>query len=117
MVLEQGALSGKYDTNHPMTEGSARAETYNPILDKLEVINTELKKIAEKYNVGSAQIPIAWAIGKGTLPIIGVTKASQVEDAVKAEEITLSGEDITELENLADSLDLNVIRVWEKVMK
>lgn len=47
MVLEQGALSGKYDTNHPMPEGSARAETYNPILGKLEVINTELKKIAK----------------------------------------------------------------------
>jgi aryl-alcohol dehydrogenase-like predicted oxidoreductase len=30
MVLEQGALSGKYDTTHPMPEGSARAATYNP---------------------------------------------------------------------------------------
>ena len=32
MVLEQGALSGKYDTKHPMPEGSARAEIYNPVL-------------------------------------------------------------------------------------
>ncbi len=38
MVLEQGALSRKYDTSHPMPEGSARAETYNPVLDKLEVL-------------------------------------------------------------------------------
>lgn len=35
MVLEQGALSGKYDTAHPMPAGSARADSYNPILDKL----------------------------------------------------------------------------------
>ena len=35
MVLEQGALSGKYDTAHPMPEGSARAQAYGPILDKL----------------------------------------------------------------------------------
>ena len=117
MVLEQGALSGKYDTAHPMPAGSARAETYNPVLDKLEVLNAELKKLAEKYNVGPAQIPVAWAISKGTLPIIGVTKVSHVEDAVKAANVTLSAEETESLEKLADSLELNVIRFWEKEMK
>ena len=117
MVLEQGALSGKYDTGHPMPAGSARAETYNPVLDKLEILNSELKKLAEKYGVGTAQIPVAWAIAKGTLPIIGVTKENQVLDAVKAANITLTAEDTAELEKVADSLDLNVIRFWEKEMK
>lgn len=117
MVLEQGALSGKYDTAHPMPAGSARAETYNPVLDKLEVLNAELKKLAEKYNVGPAQIPVAWAISKGTLPIIGVTKVSHVEDAVKAANVALSAEETASLEKLADSLELNVIRFWEKEMK
>lgn len=113
MVLEQGALSGKYDTAHPMPAGSARAETYNPVLDKLEILNAELKKLAEKYGVGPAQIPVAWAIAKGTLPIIGVTKENQVLDAVKAANIALTAEDATELEKVADSLNLNVIRFWE----
>ena len=117
MVLEQGALSGKYDTAHPMPAGSARAETYNPVLDKLEILNGELKKLAEKYGVGPAQIPVAWAIAKGTLPIIGVTKENQVLDAVKAAGITLTAEDAAELEKVADSLGLNVIRFWEKEMK
>ena len=117
MVLEQGALTGKYDTAHLMPEGSARAMTYNPVLDKLEVLNTELKKLADKYNVDPAQIPVAWAISKGTLPIIGVTKEKQVLDAVKAANITLTAEEITGLENRADSLGLNVIRFWEKEMK
>ena len=117
MVLEQGALSGKYDTKHPMPAGSARAETYNPILDKLEVLNGELKKLAEKYGVGAAQIPVAWAIAKGTLPIIGVTKENQVLDAVKAANVTLTAEETAELEKVADSLTLNVIRFWEKEMK
>ena len=117
MVLEQGALSGKYDTGHPMPAGSARAETYNPVLDKLEILNSELKKLAEKYGVGTAQIPVAWAIAKGTLPIIGVTKENQVLDAVKAANITLTAEDTAELEKVADSLDLNMIRFWEKEMK
>ena len=117
MVLEQGALSGKYDTAHPMPAGSARAETYNPVLDKLEVLNAELKKLAEQYNVGPAQIPVAWAISKGTLPIIGVTKVSHVEDAVKAANVALSAEETASLEKLADSLEVNVIRFWEKEMK
>ena len=117
MVLEQGALSGKYDTAHPMPEGSARAQAYNPILDKLEVLNTELKKLAQKYGVAPAQIPVAWAIAKGALPIIGVTKESHVLDALKAASITLSAEDAAGLEQLADSLKLNVIRFWEKEMK
>ncbi len=117
MVLEQGALSGKYDTAHPLPAGSARAESYNPILDKLEIINKALGKIAEKYGVGIAQVPVAWAIAKGTLPIIGVTKVSHVEDAVKAANITLTADEVKELESVADSLALNVIRFWEKEMK
>ena len=117
MVLEQGALSGKYDTSHPMPDGSARAQTYNPVLDKLEILNGELKKLADKYGVGMAQIPVAWAIAKGTLPIIGVTKENQVLDAVKAADITLTDEETATLEKVADSLGLNVIRFWEKEMK
>ena len=117
MVLEQGALSGKYDAKHPMPEGSARAETYNPMLPKLEVMNEALRKLADKYNVQPAQIPVAWAIAKGTLPIVGVTKTQHVEDAVKAANVTLTAEETEELEKLADSLELNVIRFWEKEMK
>ena len=117
MVLEQGALSGKYDTAHPMPAGSARAETYNPVLDKLEILNAELRKLADKYGVGTAQIPVAWAIAKGTLPIIGVTKENQVLDAVRAANITLTAEETAALEKTADSLELNVIRFWEKEMK
>lgn len=117
MVLEQGALSGKYDTAHPMPAGSARAESYNPILGKLEILNKALGRIADKYGVGIAQIPVAWAIAKGTLPIIGVTKVSHVEDAVKAANITLTAEETAELEAVAESLGLHVIRFWEKEMK
>ena len=117
MVLEQGALSGKYDTKNPMPIGSDRARTYNPVLDKLEKLNAAMQTVADKYGVGIAQIPVAWAIGKGTLPIIGVTKVKHVEDAVKAASVSLTVEEIKGLEKLADSLGINVIRYWEKEMK
>ena len=117
MVLEQGALSGKYDAAHPMPEGSDRARVYNPMLAQLEVLNGEMKKLADKYHAGTAQIPVAWAIAKGTLPIIGVTKTYQVDDAAKAAEITLTAEEVQTLEKTADSLRLNAVREWEKEMK
>ena len=59
----------------------------------------------------------AWAIAKGTLPIIGVTKVSHVEDAVKAANVTLTDKETQSLEALADSLGINAIRFWEKEMK
>ena len=117
MVLEQGALSGKYDTHHPMPEGSDRAEIYNPVLDRLETLNAAMKKMADKYGVGTAQIPVAWAVTKGTLPIIGVTKVSHVEDAAKAAAIRLTEGEVRELEQLADTLAINAVRMWEKEMK
>ena len=117
MVLEQGALSGRYDRQHPMPEGSDRAAIYTPMLGKLEQLNLAMKKLADKYEVAVAQIPVAWAIAKGTLPIIGVTKISHVTDAVKAAQIFLTDSEVRELETLADTLGINAVRMWEKEMK
>ncbi len=117
MVLEQGALSGKYDTKHPFPVDSDRGKTYNPMLGKLETLNAGLKEIADKYNVATAQIPVVWAISKGTLPIVGVTKANHVEDAIKAINIKLSDSEIEKIEELAKAANINVIRYWEKEMK
>ena len=117
MVLEQGALSGKYDTQHPFPEGSDRAKVYNPMLPQLEKLNAALKEIAARHSVAPAQVPVAWAISKGTLPIIGVTQVSQVEDAAKAASLTLSDREIARLEELGDQAGGNVIRYWEKEMK
>ena len=40
-----------------------------------------------------------------------------MKNAVKAAEVKLSAEETAELERVADSLQLNVIRFWEKVME
>lgn len=117
MVLEQGALSGKYDTSHPFPADSDRGAVYNPMLPQLEKLNACLKEIADAHGVATAQVPVSWAIAKGTLPIIGVTKVYQVEDAAKAAALELSEEEISRMEQLADEMQLDVIRYWEKEMK
>lgn len=116
MVLEQGALSGKYDTAHPLPEGSMRGATYNPLLAQIEKLTAVTKKIAEKHEAAPAQIPVAWAIAKGTTPIIGVTNPAQVADAVKAVSITLSNEEMAELEQAAAQTGVDTRGSWEKPM-
>lgn len=117
MVLEQGALSGKYDARRPFPEGSDRAKCYGSVLPKLEKLIEKLRQLGGKYNASPAQIATAWAIAKGTLPIIGVTKTEQVQDAAKAAEIALSAEEILDLETLGDMSNINTLREWEKKME
>ncbi len=117
MTLEQGALSGKYDTRHPFAEGTARAASFNPILDKIEVITAEMAKIAEAHGVSTAQIGTAYAVAKGILPILGVTKMYQVEEAAKTAEIVLTEDEVARLEAAADQSGVESVQFWESKMK
>jgi len=116
MVLEQGALSGKYNTLNPLPEGSGRAETYNKVLPQLEELINAMKEIGKIKNASVAQVAIAWAIAKNTLPIIGVTKVAQVEDAVNASKISLTLREIETLEGLAAKTGVDTRGSWEKPM-
>lgn len=116
MVLEQGALNGKYDTEHPLPAGSQRGETYNPLLPQIEKLTAVMNDIGDKYGISPAQVAMAWAIAKGTMPIIGVTKLSHVQDAVGAAHIALASEDIEVLEAVASQTDVDTRGSWEMPM-
>lgn len=116
MVLEQGALTGRYDTEHPFPNGTGRGDSYNPHLKKLTALIEELKVIGTRFDASPAQVAAAWAIAKGTLPIIGVTKVHQVEEAFQAAQIELDAEEISRLEKLGDETGVQTLREWEKEM-
>ncbi len=116
MTLEQGALTGKYDTGHPLPEGSARAATYNPILAELETLISEMKKIGEKHDAYVSQIAIAYAITKGTLPLVGVTRPRHVEEAEKTVGIRLTADEVSRLETLAEATGVDTKGSWENHM-
>ena len=117
MTLEQGALSGKYDATHPFPAGSTRAQVFNPLLDKIEIITAEMKKVAEFHGVSVAQIGTAYAVAKGVLPIIGVTKMYQVEEAAQTADIVLTDAEIAGLEATADKAGVESVQFWESKME
>ena len=76
----------------------------------------ELKRIGKDHDASPAQVATAWAVAKGTLPIIGVTKVSQVEEAAGAVQIKLNAEEVSRLEKLGDETGVRTLREWEKEM-
>lgn len=116
MVLEQGALSGKYDTQNPLPADSQRGQTYNPLLPQIEKLTAVMREIADTHGVAVPQIGVAWAIAKGTTPIIGVTKPEQVEDAAKAAAVQLTDEDMERLEQAAAQTSVDTRGAWEHPM-
>ena len=96
MVLEQGALSGKYNKENPLPEESDRGK---------------------KYGASCSQIGIAWAIAKGTMPIIGATKERHVIEAAEAADIELTAEEMSKLEALADATGIDTRGGWEHSME
>ena len=117
MVLEQGALSGKYNKENPLPEESDRGKKYNPVLPQLEALTNEMTAIGKKYGASCSQIGIAWAIAKGTLPIIGATKERHVVEAAEAADIELTAEEVARLEALADAIGIDTRGGWEHTME
>lgn len=117
MVLEQGALTDKYSAQHPLPSGTRRGEAFDSdTLTKLEGLILAMRNIGSKHNASTAQIATAWAMAKGTVPIIGVTKTSHIEDAIKAAEISLTEQEITDLEAAAKETGVEVKGEWENPM-
>lgn len=114
MILEQGALSGHYsEQNHfpllsfrGMLFGKQKFRKIQPLLDYA-------KKLAEKYTVDPSQIPVAWAVSKGVIPLVGLTKAKHADSLKAGLTIKLDMAEVAKLEQLA--LDSGVLckAFWE----
>ncbi|CDX46419.1 Aldo/keto reductase [Mesorhizobium sp. ORS 3359] len=116
MVLEQGALTGKYSPQNPLPEGSSRAKAYNGMLPQLKALTDKLASIGHSQGAAAADVATAWAIAKGATPIIGVTKPGYIDGLVRATSMTLPSDDIAELEDLAIAADVNTRGWWEQAM-
>lgn len=117
MVLEQGALTGLFSPANPLPADSDRGRKYNPVLDRLQALTDEMKAIGQRYAASCSQVGIAWAIAKGTMPIIGATKPHHVVEAAAAARIALTPDEVSRLESLADQTGIDTRGEWEHTME
>ncbi|PXW90081.1 voltage-dependent potassium channel beta subunit [Streptohalobacillus salinus] len=106
--LAQGVLTGKYkaDAAPPEDSRAANDET-NVVLNSyfdprvLKVVK-RLKKLAESEGYTTAQLALAWILRKKEVAsaIIGASRPSQITENIKAVDIELSSDILTEVETI-----------------
>lgn len=102
--LAAGFLSGKY-TDSDTINKSRRDKFDFPPIDKKKAFNIidVLSSIAKKYKVSVAQVSLSWLLSKPTVSsiITGVRNADQLMDNLSAINLSLSINDIEELDNVS----------------
>lgn len=116
MVLEQGALTGRYNAQHPLPAGSQRAATYNQVLPQLEKLTAALAAIGDQRDASVAVVATAYAMVKGTVPIVGITKEKYLADNLQAAQLKLTPAEIQQLEQLAAETGIDTHAAWEAEM-
>jgi len=100
--MARGRLTRPWDT------ASARMETddfgrtlYANTADADRQVVEATSRVAKRLGVPMAQVALAWVLRKSevTSPIIGATRMSHLDDAVAALNLSLSDEDVAELQS------------------
>lgn len=114
MVLEQGALTGRYDEHHHFKTLSLRGLQFGKKkFRRIQKLLDYEKELAERYQVDTSQIPIAWAMARHTVPIVGLTKKKHAEQLKTVLDIHLSEEELRTLEDLAEESGVVIKGTWE----
>jgi aryl-alcohol dehydrogenase-like predicted oxidoreductase len=99
--LARGLLTRPWggETERSKTD-KIQANLYAKTGDSDRAIIGAVERIAAARGVPMAQVALAWLLAQPgvTAPIVGVSKMAQLEDAIAALEVTLSGEDRAALE-------------------
>ncbi len=102
--LKSGALSGKYTraSAAKTQEGGRAAFMATHLNEKTFALVDELEKIAKAHDSTTARVAIAWVQAQPavTSTIIGARRLAQLEDNVRALEVTLSAEELARLDAL-----------------
>ncbi len=99
-ALASGRLSrqpGNNGTKRAVEDAYAKFK-YDATAVQDNVIISRVAELAKKYGVTMTEVSLAWLLTKSTSPVVGATKLSHVDGAVKALKLELTGEEIAYLE-------------------
>lgn len=88
------------ETTKRLQEDAYAKYKYDAAADVDAPIIARVAEIAEKRGVSMTEVSLAWLLGKVTSPVVGMTKPSHIDGAVKAVELELSEEEVRYLEEL-----------------
>jgi voltage-dependent potassium channel beta subunit len=110
--LAFGMLTGKYDDGVPPDSRFAREDWAKERMMTEENVQRvrNLKKIADELGVTRSQLALAWTLRHPGVSsaIMGATKVSQLEDNLKAIELTLSDDVLSAIEQALGNRPLHV---------
>jgi len=101
--LARGLLAGNRTRSGDRLTTRANTDHFGEALYRPEVdfdVVDRLTQVAEARGIPSAQVALAWLLRRPgvTAPIVGATKLDHLEDALAAEQLTLTDEEIAALE-------------------
>jgi aryl-alcohol dehydrogenase-like predicted oxidoreductase len=99
--LARGRLTRDWDSSSARSETDDFGRTlYAKTADADRQVVEALGAVASRLGKPRAQVALAWLLQCSaiTSPIIGATKLAQLDDAVAALDLTLSADDIAELQ-------------------
>ncbi|KMS56205.1 aldo/keto reductase [Novosphingobium barchaimii LL02] len=106
--LAGGLLSGKYRRGKPEPEGTRKAANWDepPVRDVealYDIIETLVRISETRGDATPAQLALAWLLTRPSISslVIGARTDAQLEDNLKAAEITLTADDIAQLETVS----------------
>lgn len=86
------------ETTKRLKEDSFAKSKYDSTLEQDKVIIERVAEIAQKKDMTRTQVALGWLLSKTTSPVVGATKISHIEDAIKAINVELTDEEKKYLE-------------------
>jgi aryl-alcohol dehydrogenase-like predicted oxidoreductase len=106
--LAGGLLTGKYKRGEEPPEGARFADQTNPIYrrrlnDRIYDVIEGLQPIAEEKGVTLSQLALAWVMQQPgvTSPIIGPRTMEQLDDNLKAYDVTFTEDDLKQINRVS----------------
>lgn len=101
--LARGLLAGRKgaEAESPRAASDVRQkELYGATAEQNAAVMDAVRRVAERHGRPMAQIAYAWVASRPgiTSAIVGISRLSQFDDAVAALDVTLSDEDVAEME-------------------
>lgn len=121
--LGKGFLTGKINENTTFEKGDYRGNVFPRFSEENRKANMKfvefLNGIASKKNITPAQIALAWLLAQKPwiVPIPGTTKVNRLEENLGATEITLSGDELKQINEAVSKIEVQGTRYPESMQQ